>query len=211
MDLSCIILTGGKGSRLGRPKTQVTVGRKTLFQRALCSLEFLKGDIIVVASGNEPLPPLVGYPEYRVVTDIYPDKGPLVGIFTGLSASRTACNLVVAGDMPFLDRGLLSYLVRIADGFDAVIPRPNNMVEPLHAVYARTCLAPIERMIQASNLSVYRLLEMVRVRYVDDDEITRFDPEHLSFFNVNTQADLQRARELAGERDCAESECRART
>lgn len=152
---------------------------------------------------------MVGYPEYRVVSDIYPDKGPLVGIFTGLSASRTAYNLVVAGDMPFLDRGLLGYLVQIAGGFDVVVPRLKNMVEPLHAVYARTCLTPIEGMIQSGDLSVRRLLEMVRVRYVDDDEIARFDPEHLSFFNVNTRADLQRARVLVGERDYAESECQS--
>jgi molybdopterin-guanine dinucleotide biosynthesis protein A len=41
---------------------------------------------------------------------------------------------------------------------------------------------------------------MVRVRYIEEDEIDRFDPEHLSFFNINSQADLDRARRLVTEK-----------
>jgi molybdopterin-guanine dinucleotide biosynthesis protein A len=40
---------------------------------------------------------------------------------------------------------------------------------------------------------------MVKMKYVEDDEINRFDREHLSFFNINSQADLDRARRLAAE------------
>lgn len=197
MDISCIILAGGKGSRLGLPKTQVIVGRKTLWQRALCNTAFINGDIIVVTSGKEELPPLTGYPAYRLVTDIYPGKGPLVGIFTGLRESRTSYNLVVACDMPFLNQGLLAYMLRTAGDYDAVIPRFGGNVEPLHAVYSRSCLEPIEKMLGTENTSVHRLLELVRARYIEADEIDNFDPEHLSFFNVNTEADLKKARELA--------------
>jgi molybdopterin-guanine dinucleotide biosynthesis protein A len=32
------------------------------------------------------------------------------------------------------------------------------------------------------------------VRYVDEETIDRIDPEHLSFFNINTEADLEEAR-----------------
>jgi molybdopterin-guanine dinucleotide biosynthesis protein A len=41
---------------------------------------------------------------------------------------------------------------------------------------------------------------MVKVKYVEEDEINNFDPEHLSFFNVNSQDDLERARKLATEK-----------
>ncbi len=41
------------------------------------------------------------------------------------------------------------------------------------------------------------MFPMVKVRYVEEDEIDKFDPEHLSFFNINSQADLDRARKLA--------------
>ena len=71
------------------------------------------------------------------------------------------------------------------------------MVEPLHAVYAKGCLAPIESLLKQGNLSIRELFALVKVRYVEAGEINRFDPEYLSFFNVNTKADLVKAREIA--------------
>ena len=41
---------------------------------------------------------------------------------------------------------------------------------------------------------------MVKVRYVEEDEINSFDPEHLSFFNINSQTELDKARKLAAEK-----------
>ncbi len=99
--------------------------------------------------------------------------------------------------MPFLNQALLGYMLQLSANFDLVVPRVDNKVEMLHAVYAKSCLAPIENMIKQSNLRVDQLLQMVRVRYVETEEISRFDPEHLSFFNINTTADLEKARELA--------------
>ncbi len=207
MDISCIVLAGGKGSRLGYHKAQVIVGKKSLFQRVLCSISFVKGEIIIVTGGKEDLPWFTSDTRHRVVTDIYPGRGPLVGIFTGLRLSKSLHNLVVASDMPFLNQALLSYMTRMATGFDLVIPRLGAMVEPLHAVYSKSCLAPIEQMIKEDNLSVYRLLILAKVRYVEADEIDRFDPEHLSFFNINTEADLERARELVGRKDIIDDKC----
>jgi molybdopterin-guanine dinucleotide biosynthesis protein A len=51
-------------------------------------------------------------------------------------------------------------------------------------------------MLKQDRLCVTDLLDMVRVRYVEADEINRFDPEHMSFFNINTGADLDRAKEM---------------
>ncbi len=207
MDISCIVLAGGKGSRLGYHKAQVIVGKKSLFQRVLCSISFVKGEIIIVTGGKERFPWLTSDTRYRVVTDIYPGRGPLVGIFTGLRLSKSLHNLVVASDMPFLNQALLSYMTRMATGFDLVIPRLGAMVEPLHAVYSKSCLAPIEQMIKEDNLSVYRLLILAKVRYLETVEIDRFDPEHLSVFNINTKAVLERAGELIGRKDIIDDKC----
>jgi molybdopterin-guanine dinucleotide biosynthesis protein A len=88
-------------------------------------------------------------------------------------------------------------MIQLSTNFDIVVPRLGNLVEPLHAVYTKKCLATIEQMIQQDKLSVNQLFELVKTRYVETEEIERFDPKHLSFFNVNTKADLKRARELA--------------
>jgi len=90
-------------------------------------------------------------------------------------------------------------MIGVSAGFDLVVPRLGDMVEPLHAVYSRACLAPIECLLKQGNLSIRELFTLVRVRYVEAEEIDRFDPGHLSFFNINAKADLERARRLIKE------------
>ncbi len=196
MDISCIVLAGGKGLRLGRDKASEVVGDKSLLQWVVSHLSFLNGDIIIVTTTEQSLPQLTGYPKFRVVTDIYPDKGPLGGIYTGLSASGSFYNLVIACDMPFLNQALLRHIIKFSANFDLVVPRVGNLVELLHAVYSKRCLTPIEYLLKQDNLNISQLFPLVRVRYVEADEINRFDPKHLSFFNINTEADLETAREL---------------
>jgi len=199
LDISCIVLAGGKGLRLGRNKATETINGTSLLQRAISQLSFLNTDIIIVAAENQSIPGLNGHSRSRIVTDSRPDKGPLVGIYTGLAESSSFYNLVVACDMPFLNRDLLQYMIQVADNFDIVVPRFDDMVEPLHAVYSRNCLAVAEGLLNQGSLSVYELFPLVRVRYVEAEELDRFDPQHFSFFNINTESDLEKARQLAGE------------
>lgn len=103
--------------------------------------------------------------------------------------------------MPFLNRALLSYMMQLSVNFDVVIPRVGKLVEPLHAIYSKGCLAPIEYLFKQDNLKIIEFFPSVRVRYVDAEEINKFDPKHLSFFNINTEKDLETARELAAGED----------
>jgi len=197
LDISCIVLAGGKGLRLGQNKALEVIGNRSLLQRVISGISLFNSDIIIATATKQPFSQFADYPKLRIVTDIYPGKGPLGGIYTGLAASDSFYNLVVACDMPFLNQALLRYMIQISASFDLVIPKLGNMVEPLHAVYSKGCLPPIEELLKQGNPSVSELLNLVRVRYVDAEEINRFDPEHLSFFNINSEADLETARELA--------------
>ncbi len=183
--------------RLGHDKVLETIGSKSLLQQVVSRVDPIGKAIIIVASEERDIPQLISRTRLKMVTDIFPGKGPLAGIYTGLVTSDYAYNLVVAGDMPFLNDALLRYMIRLSDSFDMVVPRVGVMVEPLHAVYSKGCLAPIEGMLRQENLSVNHLLRLVSVRYVEAEEIDRFDRQHLSFFNINTEADMEMARELA--------------
>ena len=128
--------------------------------------------------------------------DALPGQGPLVGIYSGLRASGDDRCVAVACDMPLLSVALLRHMLELAVGFDAVVLRVGGEIEPLHAVYSRGCLGIMEEMIERGELKVRDLLPRVRVRYVEEDEVDRFDPEHLSWLNVNTLEDLRRAEEI---------------
>jgi len=201
LDISCIVLAGGKGLRLGRDKTVETVGNTSLLERVVSNLSLFDSDIIIVTATKQSLPQFIGYSRLRIVADIYPSRGVLGGIYTGLVTSDSLYNLVVACDMPFLNQALLRYMVQLADGVDLVVPRLDDMIEPLHAVYSKNCLATIENLLRQDNLKISHLLTSVRVRYVEAEEINQLDPKHLSFFNINTEADLETAQELAREGD----------
>jgi molybdopterin-guanine dinucleotide biosynthesis protein A len=199
LDISCIVLAGGKGLRLGRNKALETINDRYLLQQVVSRLSFFKSNVIIVTATEQPFLQSIGYPKIRIVTDTYPDKGPLGGIYTGLATSDSVYNLVVACDMPFLNQALLRYMIQLSAKFDLVIPRWDGMVEPLHAVYSKGCLSPVESLLKQGVLNIAKLFTLVKVRYVEADEIDRFDPKHLSFFNINTEADLKMARELAKE------------
>jgi molybdopterin-guanine dinucleotide biosynthesis protein A len=196
LDIGGMVLAGGGGLRLGADKTVETVGDRSLLEWVLLQLDFLDSDILLVTARELSCPRFEGYSRLKVVTDIYPGKGPLGGIYTGLELSDSFYNMVVACDMPFLNRALLGYMVDISAAYDLVVPRFDGLLEPLHAVYSKACLAPIEHLLGRGILGVRELFHLVRVRYVEAEEIDRFDPEHLSFFNINTRSDLARARGL---------------
>jgi molybdopterin-guanine dinucleotide biosynthesis protein A len=197
VSISCIVLAGGKGSRLGRDKASVKICNRSLLEQVVSCLNAFNGEIIIVTATDKELPQFTFRPELRTIMDIYPGRGPLSGIHSGLMASRSYYNLVVACDMPFINEALMSYMIQVSTGFDIVVPRLNNMLEPLHAVYSKGCLGPIQRLLMEGRLSVLQLLTLTRVRYIETEEINRFDPEHLSFLNINTENDLERARRLA--------------
>jgi len=198
LKISCIALAGGKSTRLGRNKLTEIVGDKTLFFRVISNLALFESEIIVVTSDPSNIPQDIDNPKITIIKDIFPDKGSLGGIYTGLAASKTFYNLVVAGDMPFLNHELLSYFVSQAEGYDLVAFNKDNKFEPLHAVYSKNCIAPLENMLQQVNVRIIELLKLVRTRMISQEEIDRIDPGHLSFFNINTDGDLKTARELVG-------------
>jgi molybdopterin-guanine dinucleotide biosynthesis protein A len=171
-------------------------GISNLLEQVLSRLSLFKSEIILVADAGRKSGDMANIPKVRLVRDIYPERGPLGGIYTGLAASTTAYNLVTACDMPFLNVELLRYMVQLAPSFDMVVPRQGKLFEPLHAIYSRTCLTTIENMLKKGQSETFKLLELMRVRYVEVEEIERFDPKQLSFFNINTEADLRKAKEL---------------
>lgn len=198
MDVTSIILAGGKNLRLGRNKALEVIEGKSIIERVFDRLEPLSKDIVVVTSWEQfDLP--VGQ-RVEVVADIYPEKGPLGGIYSGLMASKSPINVIVACDMPFLNTGLLRYMIGLTGEHDAVVPRlQNNMIEPLHAVYASKCLARIDEQISNNRLSIHEFLNGMDVRYLEYEESRKIDPELLSYFNINYQSDLDKAVELAKE------------
>jgi molybdopterin-guanine dinucleotide biosynthesis protein A len=197
--MTSVILAGGKSLRLGQSKALQVIEGKSLIQWVVDRLARLSTEIIMVTAHGEAIP-CSSAVRIRTVADVYPGKGPLVGIYSGLIASSSSRVIVVGCDTPFLSVDLLEYMTQIPSTFDVVVPRIRRKVEPLCAVYSNNCLAPILELLQQNELKIYKLFDTVNVKYIAEAKINSFDPEHLSFFNINSPADLERARRLAIEK-----------
>ncbi len=198
MEISCIILAGGKGLRLGYDKVLERVGNTSLLEQVISRIDSLSKEIIIVTAKKRTFAPLANHSKVKMVSDIFPGQGSLGGIYTGLVESGSFYNLVIAADMPFLNEPLLRYMIEVSNGFDFVLPRVKNLYEPLHAIYTKNCIAPIESILKQSKKVIIELFDHVNVRFIEDEEVDRFDPQHLSFFNINTKEDLEIARKMAG-------------
>jgi len=197
--MTSIILAGGKSLRLGRSKALQVIEGKSLIQWVIDRLAILSTEIIIATAHGKAIP-CSSAARIKTVADIYPGKGPLVGIYSGLIASSSPRAIVVGCDTPFLSVSLLEYMTQICSTFDVVVPRIKDKLEPLCAVYSKNCSGPIQGLLEQGELRIRKLFSMVKVKYIEEDEINSFDPEHLSFFNINSQADLDRARKLAAEK-----------
>ena len=201
MKVTSIILAGGKNLRLGRNKALETIDGKSLIDCVVKRLEPLTNQILIVTSQEQLDFPVTCNAE--ILPDLYPGKGPLGGIYTGLLASPSSHSIVVACDMPFLNIELLCYMIELSQDFDAVIPRlGERKLEPLCAVYSRSCLGIMKTEIENNRLQISHSLSMLRVRYIERAECQKFDPQLLTFFNINYQSDLDQAITLAVESRC---------
>jgi molybdopterin-guanine dinucleotide biosynthesis protein A len=193
--LTCVILAGGQSTRMGQEKAFLDILGRPMIEWTLQALAGLGDEMLIVTN----TPARYAYLGCRTVTDRYPGQGALGGLYTGLAEMSHEYALVVACDMPFLNRELLSYQVRLATCCDAVVPRIGRFSEPLHAVYSRRCVEPIGAALAAGQQRFFDVFQAIRVRYVEEAELDRYDPGRRSFMNVNTPADLESVRRLAAQ------------
>ena len=195
--INSIILAGGQSLRLGKDKALTTVGGMNLIERVSSRLKLFSDRIMVVTS-QELFPLLTASYQGEIIVDKYIRRGPLVGVYTGLLAATSQHILAVACDMPFLNVELLNYIINLSAGYDAIVPcLSGGETEPLHAVYSRNCIGTIKGMLESKDWSMNTLLKKLNVRCVTEEECRRYDPELLSFFNVNNRQDLERAEGIA--------------
>ena len=189
MKVTGIILAGGKNLRMGKNKAFLEIGGRRIIERTQKIFAALFDEIILVT--NTPLDYLSL--NLRAVADLFPGKGALGGIYTGLFHASHSHAFVAACDMPFLNPPLIAHLLDLAPGYDIVIPRTQDGFQPLHAVYSQKCLPFIEALLRKEDLKIIDFFPRVKKRDLLPEELFPFDPELLSFVNINTPEDLARA------------------
>jgi molybdopterin-guanine dinucleotide biosynthesis protein A len=188
-----IILAGGKNLRMGQNKAFLEVQGERIIDRIKRIFVEIFEEVLLVTNSPADYLNL----NLRTVTDLYRGKGSLGGIFTGLFHASFSHAFVVACDMPFIKPALISHLAGLSQGYDIVIPRTDDGLQPLHAVYSRKCLPFMEDLLRSGNLKILDFFPRVKKREVLTEEIIPFDPQLVSFLNLNTPEDLSRIQEFS--------------
>ena len=192
-DVTGLVLAGGQSRRMGRDKAHLPWGRTTLIAHTIETLRPLVNELLVVVDDARRFRHL----DARVVEDLVPNAHALGGLYTGLRTASYGRCFASGCDTPFLNPQLIRFLLGQAEGYDLVIPRTAQGLQPLHAVYARSALAVIEEQLRDRQWGFHALVPKVRTKIVEPKVIAEYDPEHLSFFNLNTPEDYVRAAKAA--------------
>jgi molybdopterin-guanine dinucleotide biosynthesis protein A len=201
VERSAIVLAGGFSSRFGQDKGLLELADKPLIRHVTDAIDPLVDEVVVVTKSRERVLEYsnVLVADVQFVVDVCEARSPLIGALTGFGSAHGKYSLLLPFDTPFISEQVVSLLFELCQGKTAVIPRwPNGYIEPLNAVYhTKLALEAAENAVTEGKMKVRALIEKLQgVRYISTIAIQQLDPELLTFFNVNTPADLNRAMTL---------------
>lgn len=192
------ILSGGENRRMPLIKGFLDVGGMTIIERSLAVLKEVFGKVVI----NTNCPELYFRFGVPLIGDIRKERGPMTGILSVLYAAGEESVFVVACDMPFLQKDLITFMGGLfrerqegeaeSGKIDAMVPYHGGLPEPLFGIYTKNCIGRIEEMMAEGKRSLNELLSTVRVLAVDEGIVRSIDPSGRSFVNVNTMEDYEK-------------------
>ena len=186
-DVTVQIMLGGRSTRMGQDKALVTLGGKTLLERAVARWkDYGAGLQLSVGSAERAALAPEGVP---AVADLYPDRGPMGGLQAGLQACKTDWLLLVAVDSPFLDRELADGLLKNIGESSVCVYTLDGRPQPLFGLYHRSCGAVAEDLILHGENRMLRLLDRCGGVYLPTES-------EAAFRNLNTPEELAAAEQL---------------
>ena len=195
---SGIVLAGGKSKRMGVDKRYVMFSGMNLLELSIRRLKGITEEVLVVLGEEENL----DIEDARFVLDVKKNRGPMVGIFSGLKEMKNLYGLVTPVDAPLVASEFLNYMKKNAVGYDVTVPRWKRRIEPLIAVYSKNLLPTMKEWIKKEKNSAPHLFVQetnLRVRFIEEEEISKFGNPETLFLNINTEEDLKTAKRVIGE------------
>jgi molybdopterin-guanine dinucleotide biosynthesis protein A len=190
--VSAIVLAGGRSERFGQDKALLPIAGRSLLARTIDVLAGLSADIQVV--GRAPLPD--DCTGVRVTADVVAGAGPMGGLYSGLLGARHHLVFCVGCDYPLLKQEMVELLIARASDHESAVPLVASTPHVTQAVYTRSCIPALEEHIRDSRLRLRGLLVDLSVRWVEEEELRRTDPDLSSLLNVNTTEEWERALSL---------------
>jgi molybdopterin-guanine dinucleotide biosynthesis protein A len=195
-----VLLAGGRSSRMGSDKWMLPLVGKTVIEQIIDTLQPLSTELWVIAANADEaaypnkFPNLSKRcPDIHISYDSISGIGPLGGISAGLTLCSATHILVAATDMPFPSAELAQRLISLSQSSGAAVslPKWNERLHPLFAVYHKDCLASLTAYIEGGGRKVMDWIDRLNVIVLEEKQIEQLDPEGIALFNMNRQEDYE--------------------
>ncbi|MDX8338341.1 molybdenum cofactor guanylyltransferase [Draconibacterium sp. IB214405] len=183
MQITTIILAGGKSKRMGTDKALLELDGETLLQRSINLCKPFSSELLI--SSNHQSHTTFGY---RVVEDEIKNCGPIGGIYSCLKQSSNDWNLVLSVDAAYVDSNFLEFLLSNTGDSDAVVPFTEKGAEPLIALYNKSMCPTMEIKLKSGDYRMQNLLKEANTNWLDAGKL--LEKNNRLFTNLNRPEDL---------------------
>ena len=193
MSISCIVLAGGRSSRMGKDKAFLDFKGKPFLRHILERLSRISNNIVVVVnkdfSNYENI--IKDIPQAKLVKDLYPYEGPLNGIISAKDYIKNEKVFISTCDIPIISIELIKYLVDKVRNYDTVLPIVGGKKQPFNTIYRKPALELAENIFKAGNRSLMKWIDNLKKIVIDENEIKCFKDAIYMYKSINTPKDYE--------------------
>ncbi|SJZ92771.1 molybdenum cofactor guanylyltransferase [Trichlorobacter thiogenes] len=190
-DITGVILVGGKSRRMGQDKAFLLIEGLPVIERIIRTMQGCFKDLLLVGDRPERFESY-GLP---VVPDLYPGSS-LGGLYTGLQHAGTDRIFVTSCDIPFSNPELIRFICTDTNPYDAVIPATEGGLEPLFALYHKSCLPAMQTALEAGNFRITAVLQQLQIKTIAPEQLRQLDADGRALLNINTPDEYAACKEL---------------
>ena len=197
-DVTGIILSGGKSSRMGENKALLKVGELTIIERVRNLMQSIFSEVILIT--NDPAD--YKFLNIQIFEDVFNHKGPLAGIHSGLTHSSTENNFIISCDLPFITAEMIKYIVDYKTKKLITIAKADGYIQQLAGKYSKECAYEAEKILNKvlskkkednkkknKSISALKLIEKIGAEIISIESLPFYDEK--IFFNVNDAEDYK--------------------
>jgi molybdopterin-guanine dinucleotide biosynthesis protein A len=184
MNITGIILAGGKSTRMGQEKGLIEIAGKPMIQHVINHIAPLCDQILISANREE-------YKDfgYNVVKDVIKDIGPAGGIASCLPYSKHKKNIIISYDLPSASTLFIQRLLHLSEDYEITIPECDKHLQPLCGIYQKDIYPEFIKLVRNGHLALKYLVKRFNLKIVDETMLQGIDIRE-ALRNINTEEDL---------------------
>ena len=197
-DVTGIILSGGKSSRMGENKSIMKIGNRNVIEYVTDLMKSLFNKVILITNDPDDYKFL----DLEMYADIFLRMGPLAGIHSGLNNSKTIKNFIISCDIPLMKAAMIKYLTEFKTDKPITIAKADGFIQQLCGVYDKKCLPAAEEILSSQNetstmhngskkirCKVLDLIDKIGAEIIDAESLPFYEKD--IYFNMNRKSDFK--------------------